>query len=208
MNKNQKYSYPEKIIVSNIYPEADKTIRYFLQLKTPLQSKSSATIIMMNPHNASRENSDPTINKVCSFFRDNSQFQYGVINILNLFPFYEPNSHLLVHEIENNTKSFEKTMKDNFKKINEIIRLSDIIVLAWGNVPKNKFSKELHDKAVLSVSNILKKHKKEDCLYLFKYKNISSLTTKGNPGHPSRKSIEGLLKVRDIKITTKSRFII
>lgn len=67
MNKNQKYSYPEKIIVSNIYPEADNTIRYFLQLKTPLQSKSSATVIMMNPHNASRENSDPTINKVCSF---------------------------------------------------------------------------------------------------------------------------------------------
>ncbi|ETT86434.1 DUF1643 domain-containing protein [Viridibacillus sp. FSL R5-0477] len=208
MNKNKKYSYPEKIIVSNIYPEADNTIRYFLQLKTPLQSKSSATIIMMNPNNASREHSDPTVNKVCSFFRDSRQFQYGVINILNLFPYFEQNSHLLDLEIENNTQSFEKTMKGNFKKIKEIIKLSDIIVLAWGNVPKNKFSKELHDKAVLSISNLLKKHKKEDCLYMFKYKNISSLTIQGNPGHPSRKSIEDLLKVRDIKITTKSRFII
>ena len=79
--------------------------------------------IMLNPSIADGKKDDPTIKRLIFFTK---KFRYGGFYVANLFTQITP------YPKELNMDNLSK--KNNFKIINDLIKKSDSIVYAWGNL--------------------------------------------------------------------------
>jgi len=85
--------------------------------------KPKALYIMLNPSYADDESDDPTIRRLIFFSK---KFKLGGFYVTNLFTQITPYPKEL--NMDNNSK------KKNLKIISELIKKSDLIVYAWGNL--------------------------------------------------------------------------
>lgn len=85
--------------------------------------KPKALYIMLNPSYADDESDDPTIRRLIFFSK---KFKFGGFYVTNLFTQITPYPKEL--NMDNNLK------KKNLKIISELIKKSDLIVYAWGNL--------------------------------------------------------------------------
>ena len=85
--------------------------------------KPKALYIMLNPSYADDELDDPTIRRLIFFSK---KFKFGGFYVTNLFTQITPYPKEL--NMDNNSK------KKNLKIISELIKKSDLIVYAWGNL--------------------------------------------------------------------------
>ena len=85
--------------------------------------KPKALYIMLNPSYADDESDDPTIRRLIFFSK---KFKLGGFYVTNLFTQITPYPKEL--NMYNNLK------KKNLKIISELIKKSDLIVYAWGNL--------------------------------------------------------------------------
>ena len=85
--------------------------------------KPKALYIMLNPSYADNESDDPTIRRLIFFSK---KFKFGGFYVTNLFSQITPYPKEL--NMDNNSK------KKNLKIISELIKKSDLIVYAWGNL--------------------------------------------------------------------------
>lgn len=85
--------------------------------------KPKALYIMLNPSYADNESDDPTIRRLIFFSK---KFKFGGFYVTNLFSQITPYPKEL--NMDNNLK------KKNLKIISELIKKSDLIVYAWGNL--------------------------------------------------------------------------
>jgi|TARA_B100001939_G_scaffold345577_1_gene362463 hypothetical protein len=85
--------------------------------------KPKALYIMLNPSYADDESDDPTIRRLIFFSK---KFKFGGFYVTNLFTQITPYPKEL--NLDNNSK------KKNLKIISELIKKSDLIVYAWGNL--------------------------------------------------------------------------
>ncbi|MFC5733414.1 DUF1643 domain-containing protein [Cytobacillus gottheilii] len=185
--------YPSYVKVSKIKPVKNTYYRVSLEIQNSLQSNNHKTVvIMMNPSAADANNSDETVNKVIKALRTISETIY----ILNLFPFYEPNSKKLGDLVKKKTNIH--IVNQNKVAISQAIKNADKIIFAWGDVPKG-LSAKLHNERVKSVIDIVNLYNKENCLYVFNYiqKNkLKFISKKKRPLHPSRKNIHSLKSIK------------
>lgn len=185
--------YPSFVKVSKIKPVKNTYYRISLEIQNSLQSNNHKTVvIMMNPSAADAYNSDETVNKVIKALRTISETIY----ILNLFPFYEPNSKKLGDLVKKKTNVH--IVNQNEVAISQAIKNADKIIFAWGDVPKG-LSAKLHNERVNSVIDIVNLYNKENCLFVFNYiqkKNLKFISKKKRPLHPSRKNIHSLKSIK------------
>jgi hypothetical protein len=85
--------------------------------------KPKALYIMLNPSYADDESDDPTIRRLIFFSK---KFKFGGFYVTNIFTQITPYPKEL--NMDNNSK------KKNLKIISELIKKSDLIVYAWGNL--------------------------------------------------------------------------
>ena len=85
--------------------------------------KPKALYIMLKPSYADNESDDPTIRRLIFFSK---KFKLGGFYVTNLFTQINPYPKEL--NMDNNSK------KKNLKIISELIKKSDLIVYAWGNL--------------------------------------------------------------------------
>ena len=85
--------------------------------------KPKALYIMLNPSYADDESDDPTIRRLIFFSK---KFKFGGFYVTNLFSQITPYPKEL--NMDNNLK------KKNLKIISELIKKTDLIVYAWGNL--------------------------------------------------------------------------
>ena len=85
--------------------------------------KPKALYIMLNPSYADDESVDPTIRRLIFFSK---KFKFGGFYVTNLFTQITPYPKEL--NMDNNSK------KKNLIIISELIKKSDLIVYAWGNL--------------------------------------------------------------------------
>ena len=85
--------------------------------------KPKALYIMLNPSYADDESDDPTIRRLIFFSK---KFKFGGFYVSNLFTQITPYPKEL--NMDNNSK------KKNLIIISELIKKSDLIVYAWGNL--------------------------------------------------------------------------
>lgn len=200
MNKNiNKCSpYPESCVVQNISPKGDINKRYSLEVAIKSNNsndKSMATVIMMNPSKATEICSDDTVNKVLKFFKIYKSIPVKKVIILNLFPYYETDSKKLAKCVAKNNSTDLQTNINMFKNY---IGKSNLIVLAWGNVPSG-FSAKTHNEYVKKTMDIIEKAQKNNIIYVFKnnkFKENQIITKKQRPRHPNRITLDDLHKIK------------
>ncbi|WP_257147078.1 DUF1643 domain-containing protein [Bacillus cereus] len=195
-NVSKCIPYPADCIVKNISPIGDVNKRYSLEvsINTP-NAKSTATVIMMNPSKATKICSDDTVNKVLRFFKKYKNILIKKVSILNLFPYYETDSAELAKYVENNDFN---NLQDNIKRFQNYIDESDLIVLAWGDVPSG-FSAKIHNKYVKKTMDIITAAKKKNVVYVFKDDRFAKdkiITHKKRPRHPNRITLDDLYKIQ------------
>ena len=100
----------------------DKKDRYSLS-RIWDSKKPKALYIMLNPSYADDESDDPTIRRLIFFSK---KFKFGGFYVTNLFTQITPYPKEL--NMDNNSK------KKNLIIISELIKKSDLIVYAWGNL--------------------------------------------------------------------------
>ncbi|MDQ0975995.1 hypothetical protein QFZ31_005873 [Neobacillus niacini] len=151
---------------------------------------------MMNPSKADYNTSDLTVNKVIKFAFIKGKGSIGLINIVNLFPFYETQSSSLqavINHVRNTPNiNFKDIISLNNKIIKHSLQSSNYIVLAWGN-PSDNINKKLHFDQCNYIKSYIRALKNNKT-YVIKthYKKI--LTNERYPRHPSRPSLQGFKK--------------
>ncbi|WP_257146092.1 DUF1643 domain-containing protein [Bacillus thuringiensis] len=164
-NEDKCIPYPTGCIVQNISPIGDVSKRYSLEISiNTSNAKSTATVIMMNPSKATKICSDDTVNKVLRFFKKYKNIPIKKVTILNLFPYYETYSAELAKYVDKNESN---DLQDNIDSFENYIDESDLIVLAWGDVPSG-FSAKTHNKYVKKTMDIITAVQKRDVVYVFK----------------------------------------
>jgi hypothetical protein len=196
-NVNKCRPYPEDCIVQNISPKGDIDKRYSLEISiNTSNAKSKATVIMMNPSKATKICSDDTVNKVLMFFKKYKNIPVKKATILNLFPYYVTDSAELANYVDNNDFN---DLQENIYRFENHIDESDLIVLAWGDVPSG-FSAKTHNKYVKKTMDIIKKSEKNNNIHVFKDNRFAQdqiITQKHRPRHPNRITLDDLHKIKD-----------
>lgn len=185
--------YPATIQSLKINAREESNLRYSLKVDyANVVSGSQVCVIMMNPSKANKITSDLTVNKVFNYFQRDPAHHCKSISMLNLFPYYEPDSSNLNTHVN---ESYRSTMDENMKVMKQFIRDSDKIVLAWGDVPK-KFDASLHNDVVREVITCIEEENVAHKLFVFRTHHANLLTHKSPPRHPNRVQLAGLEKVQ------------
>lgn len=189
--------------------------RYLLKVKLKNNFPDILTIAMMNPSKADKKYSDDTVNKVIEFVyemnscNDSIVRNIGFINIVNIFPAYEPNSGKVRDKLDKiilNSKiiSMQKSNKIAFE---QTVSESQKVILAWGDVP-SKIKAKHHNHEAIMMYGLLKLYGLENNTYLFKYEEYEQiLTNKKRPRHPSWNTPEYYVKVRNMKVSRNFLYI-
>ena len=195
-NVNKCVRYPAGCIVQNISPIVDVNKRYSLEVSiNTSNAKSTATVIMMNPSKATKICSDDTVNKVLRFFIKYKNISVKKVTILNLFPYYVTDSAELANYVDNNDSI---DLQENIYRFENYIDESDLIVLAWGDVPSG-FSAKTHNEYVKKTMDIITAAQKKNVVYVFRDNRFTKnqiITQKQRPRHPNRISLDDLHKIQ------------
>ncbi|NRG28812.1 DUF1643 domain-containing protein [Bacillus circulans] len=217
MSKPYNSTYVDKVIeceVENLIDNIDG--RYLLKIKLRNNFTNTLTIVMMNPSKANELCSDDTVDKVISFvFQMNSVEDsliknIGFINIVNIFPAYEPNSKELndILEVIIGKGKFISMQSKNRITFEKALAESQYVVLAWGDVP-SKVNVKNHTHEVLMMYNLLVKYILLDNTYVLKYREYEQiLTNKKRPRHPGRKTPKSYVKPKELKLERKFLYIL
>ncbi len=189
--------------------------RYLLKVKLKNNFPDTLTIAMMNPSNADKKYSDDTVNKVIEFvYEMNSCKQsivrnIGFINIVNIFPAYEPNSGKVRDKLDKiilNSK-LNSMQKRNKIAFNNAVSESQKVVLAWGDVP-SKVKAKIHNHEAIMMHKLLVQHGLEDNTYVFKYEEYEQiLTNKKRPRHPSWNTLNSYVKINNMRVSRNFLYI-
>lgn len=206
--------YPKQYVCSVVKCECENLTdviegRYRLRVRLRNSSKKTLTIAMMNPSKADEQWSDNTVNKVIRFvFHENANQQslvrdIGYIDIVNIFPMYEPNSNNVKELIEAIILNDKLTamQERNRQAFDDALSESKIVVLAWGDVP-SKVKASLHNQQASNMFSSIKSHGLEGSTYVFKYEEYDTvLTKKKRPRHPSRNTPAAYTKVKNMSVS-------
>jgi hypothetical protein len=172
----------------------DAYLRFLLEVKYK-ESNNQVLCIMMNPSIANSIESDDTINKILKLL--NKEKLFGVLKVANIYPVYKSQSAMLATTIEEiksklGQDEFDIIMKENFSIIYEQIVKIDNIILAWGDSPEGTNEKEYLGRCsqiTEFLSYLVNKR-----VFVFKTETWEKiLTQKGQPRHPSRNNLVGLV---------------
>ncbi|MED3576078.1 DUF1643 domain-containing protein, partial [Cytobacillus praedii] len=134
----------------------------------------------------------------------------GFINIVNIFPAYEPNLNELSDILSNIIAKGRLIPMRNRNKItfDRALSESQNVVLAWGDVP-SKVNAKNHTHEVLMMFKLLVKYGLVNNTYLLKYKEYEQiLTNKKRPRHPGRKTPISYVKPNDLKFERNFLYIL
>jgi len=216
MLKQYNSTYVNEVIdckVENLTETVDG--RYLLKIKLKNDCTDTLTIIMMNPSRANESYSDDTVNKIASFLfqmnmvEDSLVKNIGIINILNIFPVYQPNVNKLGDILDEIIADGKFGIMQHKNKITfeEALAESQNVILAWGDVP-DKVNAKSHTNEVLMMFNSLVKYKLLDNTYVIKYKEFEQILTKKNrPRHPGRKTPQFFVKVKNMSTVRNFLYI-
>lgn len=167
------YKHPEFVIhtADKIIVEQNK--RLWLSLTIDKNGKDSIVVILKNPSKATKGVSDKTVYNVTSYIYKNKikikQLKnVGTIIILNLIPFYQTDSNLLV------TYKEMVIDKENLETIKNVTSKCKNVIVAWGNHPKG-----LNNEYETIKGSVLGMLKTNNNSVFF----IDKLSKKGNPKH-------------------------
>ncbi len=176
------------------YLYRDTYLRFLLEINYK-ENNNQVLCIMMNPSVANSKVSDDTINKILELL--NEKMLFGTLKVVNLYPVYKSQSDMLANTLEEikyklGEDEFNIIMKENFSIIYKQIVNVDNIILAWGDPPKGMNEKEYLSKCeqiTEFLSYLISKR-----LFVFKTDTWEKLLTlKGQPRHPSRNNITGIV---------------
>ncbi|WP_276735977.1 DUF1643 domain-containing protein [Bacillus sp. (in: firmicutes)] len=188
------YKHNEKVTGFEFDNIGSVKIRYFLKIKLDNAFDKVCTFICKNPSDADATVSDPTINILSELLhtRENC-YEIGTIYIVNVYPFYEPNSENLFELLKNiNILSPDKHRFMKTKNLGTILRIcgeSDHVIAAWGENP-NGFPKEIYNQDIHKLENELRSNGITTGHLHWKGKE---LTDTGYYFHPGRKSVSNLM---------------
>lgn len=178
----------EKYLYKDVY------LRFLLEVKYK-ESNNQVLCIMMNPSIANSNESDDTINKILKLL--NEKMLFGTLKVVNIYPVYKSQSDMLATTLEEikyklGEDEFNNIMKENLSIIYEQIVKVDNIILAWGDPPEGMNEKEYLNRCsqiTEFLSYLISKR-----LFVFKTETWEKiLTQKGQPRHPSRNNLIGLV---------------
>lgn len=216
MSKSYNSTYVDEVIeceIENITEHIEG--RYRLKVKLKNDFTDTLTIVMMNPSKANESCSDETVDKVISFIfqmnlvEDSVIRNIGFINIVNIFPAYEPNLNELSDVLNDIiVKGKLIPMQDSNKTtFDKAFSESQSVVLAWGDVP-SKVDAKNHSHEVIMMYNLLVKYGLLDNTYVLKYREYEQiLTNKKRPRHPGRKTPVCYVKTSKLKIERNFLYI-
>jgi len=184
-----KYVRKKSIIKTDFKHQALKNYRTWLRATIEPKGMENIVFIGMNPSAANEVYSDDTVNSLLDYAKRLSEEKTNQMNIknviiTNIIPIYESNSSSLQNAYENviekiGSSEMEKIIKSNLGKVLRAIRISDYIVLCWGNPYINDV---MHRKITSSILESVKHLDKEIFVFNFK-KDSNVLTVKGHPKH-------------------------
>lgn len=175
-----KNTYKQTIISDNTQIQNNLWTRYLLRVSTQNANDIKYTFLLMNPSAAVHDKSDRTVNKVIKgAFNDGA----GIVDVVNIFPFYETDSKKLGKVLDkiSGTK-LDTIQKENLEKIKLSIESSiesgGKVICGWGNRPTklNKSNMMIYNSNLDCIKNILSEYSEE--LYCYDT-NITSM-----PSHP------------------------
>ena len=181
--------------------------RYLLKIKLKNSYTDILTIVMMNPSKADNEDSDSTVNKVIKFVyemntsKDSIIHKIGYLNILNVFPAYEPNSMEVKTKLDIiiSDNKLQLMQSENRKAYDKAFSESQYIVFAWGDVPSN-VKAEYHNHEVIMAYDLIVNYGLEEKVYIIKYEEYEQiLTNNKRPRHPSRNNPKLYVKVNTLR---------
>ncbi|MBW3699331.1 hypothetical protein C2U27_03460 [Bacillus aerophilus] len=154
--------------------------RYLLRVRTLKENDIKYTFLLMNPSAAVRNKSDRTVNKVIKdAFNDGA----GIVDVVNIFPFYETNSKKLGKVLDKiSDTDLDIIQKENLEKIKLSIKSSiksgGKVICGWGNRPTklNKSNMMIYNSNLHCIKNILSEYSEQLLCY---DTNITSM-----PSHP------------------------
>lgn len=171
--KKPTYKHPEFVTDTKEERIEEQNKRLWLSLTIDKNGEDSIVVILKNPSRATKEISDKTVYNVTSYIYKNKikikQLKnVGTIIILNLIPFYETYSNLLV------TYKTKVIDKENLETIENFTSKYKNVIVAWGNHPKGLNNEyETIKKSVLGILTT------NNSSVFF----IDKLSKKGNPKH-------------------------
>lgn len=206
MNRNidykDDYVDTNRIDVENKEIQCNELLGVRSLLTIPLKGRENKSetiqLIMMNPSKAGKDNSDNTMNSVIEHIYGCPKFnQAKEITVSNLFPFSEPESSNLRQIFDSNSQNslFQEELAKNRDKVDELVKSADSIILAYGDNPA-KFRKIIHQN---EVNQLLHKLIDEENIYAFSYQGKDELSKQGNPYHPGRKRINGVIRIKVVE---------
>lgn len=185
----RKYQYKDIVIKDRISIVDEEKKRYLLYIPLENEIQRKVMVIMKNPSQANKTQSDYTVNKVISWC---SQY-YKEIFIANLFPLYGTDPVSLKKYTKE--KKFDKDIEKNLEQIEKVLNDNNIeeVFIAWGTDGKLGY-KKAYDTVIDKMMNILKKNGKR----IFAIKNQNSQTfNKIYPLHPRAwQTIKGVEKIK------------
>lgn len=202
--------YPSFIIGTPLCKEkylyGDTYLRFLLEVKYK-NNNNQVLCIMMNPSIANSNESDDTINKILILL--NEKTLYGTLKVVNIYPVYKSQSNKLASTLKEiksklGEQEIDNIMKENLSIIYEQTVKVDNIILAWGDTPEGMDEKEYISRCS-QITGLLSYFINKR-LFVFKTETWEKiLTQKGQPRHPSRNNIIGLV---DCNIGVGNKIII
>lgn len=174
-------------IISNI------DLRY--RLSIPMKNRKNGiniSVILMNPAEANTNISDKTVNKLIDFFYSfsNDDTQVKNIDICNVIPIYAIRSIDTAAKLKilHKAKILKSIEKNNINKINDVIKKSDKIVLAWGQPNKDTIHRTYYYLQINNILEILSKVEKD--IYVFDMlESKAKFNEYGDPRHAGRSAV-------------------
>ncbi|MDF2036326.1 DUF1643 domain-containing protein [Cytobacillus oceanisediminis] len=174
-----------------IIPNVD--LRY--RLSIPIKNRRTGiniSVILMNPAEADVTISDKTVNKLIDFFYNfsNSNIQIKNIDICNVIPIYAISSLDTANKLKNlHTANFLKSIEiKNINKINDVLKKSDKVVLAWGQPNVNTIHRTYYYSQINKILETLLEMEKD--IYVFDMLDSKAKFNEyGDPRHAGRSAV-------------------
>lgn len=188
--RNQRIGY---------YSEGLKN-RYLLKSIINEHAEKKIAIIMINPKSIHEIKEDTILENAIAYFTEQLEGNIKEVNVVNLFPFKEDNMDFLGEYLAGRDMHKFMAIKYNLHMMKLVIKQSDEIHLAWGDMPGD-FAVTHFQTAVRDVYHLIRVFNKEKNCYIFNLKNHESLLNKsGTPFHPKQGEIIGTKKIKKMWI--------
>ena len=167
------YRHPHFVIRTAEKRIQKENKRLWLNITIDKEKDESIVVILKNPSRATKDISDKTVFNVTNYI-DKNRIKYkqlnnvGSIIILNLIPFYETYSDLLV------TSNVNIIDNENFKTIKKLTKKHAHVIVAWGDCPKGLYSE--YEVLKNTIISYLKANNN-------KVYYVDKLSKSGNPKH-------------------------